>query len=202
MKMIGMWRRARVLLDERRRLEAVHARHLHVEQDEREVLLQDVAQRLLARARLTRSCPSGSRIASSASRFAGWSSTSRMLAGRVDAGRLRGDLRSRSFIAGTRPSSARSGGSRPQPDQLEQLGRVHRLGQVVGRAGLEALLAVVLQRLGGDGDDRQRRGTAGSRGWRASSRSRPSPGIITSISTTSMSGSGVEHLDAGLPFSA
>ena len=42
----------------------------------------------------------------------------------------------------------------PQPDEVQQLVGVDRLGQVVGRAGLEALLAVVLQRLGGDGDDR------------------------------------------------
>jgi hypothetical protein len=39
------------LADERRRLEAVHARHAHVEQDDGEVVLQDVAQRLAPRAR-------------------------------------------------------------------------------------------------------------------------------------------------------
>ena len=38
---------ARVLLDQRRGLEAAHARHLHVEQDQREVALQDVLERLV-----------------------------------------------------------------------------------------------------------------------------------------------------------
>ena len=39
------------LLDERGRLETVHVRHLHVEQDQREVLAQERAERLLARGR-------------------------------------------------------------------------------------------------------------------------------------------------------
>ena len=46
---------------------------------------------------------------------------------------------------------------RVQPDaqQREQLLGVDRLGDVVGRAGLDALLAVALHRLGGERDDRQ-----------------------------------------------
>ena len=42
----------------------------------------------------------------------------------------------------------------PQADEVEQLLGVDGLRQIVGRAGLEALVAVVLQRLGGDRDDR------------------------------------------------
>ena len=41
--------RALALADEGGGLEAVHARHVHVQQDHREVLVQDVLQRLLAR---------------------------------------------------------------------------------------------------------------------------------------------------------
>ncbi len=44
-------RRALAAADERRRLEAVEARHVHVEQDDGEVALQDFLQRVLARAR-------------------------------------------------------------------------------------------------------------------------------------------------------
>jgi hypothetical protein len=40
---------ARTLADERRGLEAVHARHVHVEQDDGELLLQQATQCLLAR---------------------------------------------------------------------------------------------------------------------------------------------------------
>src|SRR2546423_14214599 len=43
----------------------------------------------------------------------------------------------------------------PEPYQLHQFFRLHRLRQIVEGSGLDALLAVLLQRLGGDGDDRQ-----------------------------------------------
>src|SRR5947209_5385795 len=82
---------------------------------------------------LTSSCPSGWRMASSAIRFGGWSSTIRM-----------------------RASGASMLPARPEADELHQLVGFDRLGQVVGRARLDALLAIFLERLGGDGDDRQR----------------------------------------------
>src|SRR2546425_997540 len=43
----------------------------------------------------------------------------------------------------------------PETDELEELVCLHRFRQVVGGACLDALLAVVLQRLRGDGDDGQ-----------------------------------------------
>ena len=49
--MIGVVRVPLARADERRRLEPVDARHVHVEEDEREVLLQQAAQRLGARPR-------------------------------------------------------------------------------------------------------------------------------------------------------
>ena len=47
MKMIGVVSE-RGLADQRRRLKPVHPRHIHVEQDHREILLQQTARRLLA----------------------------------------------------------------------------------------------------------------------------------------------------------
>ena len=44
----------------------------------------------------------------------------------------------------------------PDAQQRQQLSRVHRLRDVVGRAGLQALLAVALHGLRGEGEDRQR----------------------------------------------
>ena len=70
-------RGARVALHQRRGLEAVHARHLHVQQHQRELVREQVAQ---APPRPTRRSPcrtpSGASVASRATRFAGRSSTS------------------------------------------------------------------------------------------------------------------------------
>src|SRR5207249_924944 len=75
------------------------------------------------------------RIASSATRFCGWSSTSRML------------TRSGS-VTGLLPGQ-------PPAHEGQELAAVDRLGDVVGRAGCEALLAVALHRLGCQRDDRE-----------------------------------------------
>jgi hypothetical protein len=68
-------RGARVPLHQRRGLEPVHARHLHVEQHQRELLGQQPAQRLRPRDRGHRADAEGASVASSATRFAGRSST-------------------------------------------------------------------------------------------------------------------------------
>src|SRR5688572_17401261 len=43
----------------------------------------------------------------------------------------------------------------PDPEQRQELLQVDRFRDVIRRAGLDALLAVALHRLGGDGDDRE-----------------------------------------------
>ena len=48
----------------------------------------------------------------------------------------------------------------PDAEERPELLALHRLGDVVGCAGVEALPAIVLHGLGRQGDDRQRRGTA------------------------------------------
>src|SRR5689334_22771507 len=83
---------------------------------------------------LTISVGSSRRMDSSAISFSGLSSTIRTLAS---------------------SGIARSSPVQPDPQQREQLLGVDRLRDVVGGARLDALLAVALHRLGGDGDDRQ-----------------------------------------------
>ena len=86
-----------------------------------------------------------------------------------------------SVCTGGPPGAATASGSgspravEPDTQERPELLALHRLGDVVGRPGVEALPAIVLHGLGRQGDDRQRRGTAAARGSPASSRSRPSP---------------------------
>src|SRR5579863_3664430 len=101
---------------------------------------------------VTSSCPRGARIASSATTFAGWSSTSRMLARGTDTG---------GGVSGTFTSHGRRRlfgwylwRAGQAPDQLEQPIDVDRFGEIVGSTRLQALFAIVFQRLGGHRDDR------------------------------------------------
>src|SRR5215471_14074830 len=84
---------------------------------------------------LTMFWPRSSRIASYERRREGWSSTRRLL--------------TRSLIGS--PSSS----VQPHAQEGEELLGVHGLRDVVGRARLEALVAVALHRLRGERDDRQ-----------------------------------------------
>src|SRR4051812_23174144 len=93
-------------------------------------------------------------MASSATRFGGWSSTIRMRAGGASS-RSCGGGGLLGVIAMRSPASISSAAS-PKLDQLHQLVGVDRLGQVVRCPGRDALLPVLLERLGGDGDDGQR----------------------------------------------
>ena len=114
------------LLDHLGRLEPVHARHLDVEQDDREVVARAAgcAAPPPPTPAVTSSWPSGSRIASSASRFCGRSSTSRRDGAAPSGGRhlrepaeldeQRRDLADRrdASPSGTRASAARGISSR------------------------------------------------------------------------------------------
>ena len=135
----------------------------------------------------TRFWSSSSSIVRKTSSLSGRSSTIRMLA---SIGSLCGAGRPRNHSCDAVWSvqvSVDHRDSQPRRHRQHQLG-VDRLGQVVPRAGLDALLAVALHRLGRHRDDRQCRGSAGI--LRISRIvSMPSiSGIMMSIRTTSTSG--------------
>ena len=79
--------------------------------------------------------------------------------------------------------------AQPAPQHGQQVRRVDRLGQVVPGAGLDALLAVALHRLGRHRDHRQLACRAAACGSRASSSMPSISGIMMSISTMSIAGS-------------
>src|SRR5207244_943595 len=83
-----------------------------------------------------------SSVASTASRFSGWSSTNRIF----------------TFGLFFTPESPRHapGSVKPDPQQRKQLFAVHRFGQVIRCAGFETFFAVALHGLGGEGQDGQR----------------------------------------------
>src|SRR4051812_30307883 len=105
---------------------------------------------------VTMFCPSSTRIDSSARIFSGRSSTTRMLTLSSSAGEPseRGLRGAASVISA--PSLAARRLEEPDAQQRQQLLGVDRLGDVVRGAGVDALLAVALHRLGGQRDDRQR----------------------------------------------
>src|SRR4030095_9083644 len=99
---------------------------------------------------LIRFWPSSPRIVSYDTSRAGWSSTSRMFT--LSAARARGKrVPSTLLSCDTVIRSA----VQPHPHQRPQLLGVDRLGDVVRSAAFQALLAVALHRLRGEGDDRQ-----------------------------------------------
>ena len=146
------------LLDQVRQLDAAHARHPDVEDHRGELVVQQRQQRFVRRLRAARSVqPLDASITSSASRLRGSSSTMQNL------------------DVGVAHRALRSSAVQPYAQQRQQLLGVDRLRDVVGRAGLQALLAVALHRLGRQRQNRQRaelRRSSGSRAW---FRSRPSP---------------------------
>src|SRR5687768_4050115 len=93
----------------------------------------------------TRLCPSGSRMARYVSSRAGWSSTSRMFAASWPWGIGAGSLLILFAFSGLQPHA----------NQRQQLVGVDGFGDVIGCAGLQALLAVALHGLGGQRDDGQ-----------------------------------------------
>ena len=173
--MIGVSLRLLALADQPRRLVAVEARHQHVEQDDRELLLEQEAQRLLAglRADDLARCPSSTSLI--ASRLRSSSSTTRTRAAPAPAAACSTGEASRLALASIRRLNgfciaglmwqarvpfpwrlrpSRAGARHPDPEQRQQKVEIDRLGDVVGRAGLEALLAIALHRLGGHRDQR------------------------------------------------
>src|SRR6187397_2911267 len=99
---------------------------------------------------------SSSRTTSSASSFSGLSSTSRILTLEssiaVGAIRVSPCVHCRKGRHKCRPYNLPI---EPHPQQRQKLLGIHRLGDVVARAGFDALLAVALHRLGGQRDDRK-----------------------------------------------
>ncbi len=136
-------------LDPRRGLESVHAGHLRVEQDQRVVVLEQRAQRLLAGAR-----------------------PDQLLVERAQ------DRLEREEVLGSvvdQEDLGPLGHDSHEPEDREQLVDVDRLGDVVGGARGQAVLPVAGHRLRGQRDDREVCGTpapSGSRAWRCS---RPCP---------------------------
>ena len=129
--------RALALLDEMRQLDAARAGHPDVENHRGELVAQQREQRLVGRLSLERVVqPVDSSMTSSASRFRGSSSTIRIL-----------------DVVGRHGSAS---AVQPHAQQRQQLVGVHRLGDVVRRPGLQALLAIALHRLGGQRQNRQR----------------------------------------------
>ena len=178
MKMIGVcadFLRCRISAG---RLEAVHVRHVDVEQDDGELLLEHLLQRLLAGAGGDDVLPQLLEDRAEDDMLV------RQVVDDQDVGLLRARRGARRLghqdALLTACSQARSTAS--------ICSRVDRLGQVVPGAGLDALLAVALHGLGRHRDDRQvlaRAAACGSRAWS----SMPSiSGIMMSISTMSMSG--------------
>src|SRR5262245_38586475 len=93
---------------------------------------------------LTMFCPSSSRIVLNTTCFSGRSSTTRML---TFSG---ASCRATTFVTAS-PTLL----LQPGPQHRQQVRRVHRFGQVVPGAGLDALLAVALHGLGRHRDHRQ-----------------------------------------------
>ena len=172
--------------------------HEDVEQDDRELALEQVAQRLLARRR--RRPTSAEILEHGADReqialvvvddqHARARSSGSLGARRVRrrvGHRLRPAYRLHAAHRLTLPplrrprrrpacAAARATRADPDPQQRQQQVDVDRLGDIVRGAGVEAFLPVALHRLGGDRDQRQVGERPDARGSAASSRSRPSP---------------------------
>src|SRR5580658_2808145 len=108
----------------------------------------------------TSSCPNPSKAASRETRFSGVSSTRRILI-RLGTGSLAALLGVAVVI--TPYSNCWNGHlclfiatAHRNAQHREELLQVHRLGDVIGSAGLDTFCAVTLHCLGGKGDDRQR----------------------------------------------
>src|SRR5215813_6084853 len=100
--------------------------------------------------------PSSASTVSTARRCPGVSSTTRMSTRSLDAG-TSGAVpppgSSTALIALAYPFPLRLA-HQPRPQHGHELLGIHRLGQIVPGPGLDALLAIALHGLGGDGDDR------------------------------------------------
>ena len=149
---------ARMLADHRGELEAVELRHADVHQDDGDLVLEQLLQRLLA----------GRGLDQILAQLAQDHLIGEQLRGLV-VDQQDVDLVVRRHER--RPILA----VQPHAQRGQQLFGVDRLRQIVGGAGLQALLAIALHRLGGQRDDRQAAVRRASRGSRPSSDSRPSP---------------------------
>ena len=153
-------------------LVAVHAGHVDVEQDDRELALEQVPQRLLAGPRehdvaeiledalrrragcARRRRPAGRAAARGSLGPRPDSGSSAACTGNVPHGSFT-PYSAASIGIGARRSRLFARSRDPHPQQREQQLDIDRLGDIVGRAGIEALLPVALHRLGGHRDQRQ-----------------------------------------------
>src|SRR5205807_1451661 len=134
---------ARMLVDQPRRLETVHIRHADIEQHHGEFLAHELVQRLEPRASAYQVLPQLAQH-----RLVG-EQPRRLVIDQQDV-----DLLVDPHAAAA-PLDPITLTVQPRPYQGQQLLGVHRLGDVVRSPRLEALLAVALHGLGGEGDDRQ-----------------------------------------------
>ncbi len=150
--MIGVLADWRALADQLGRLVAVERRHAHVHQDHREVLAASRRSAARPESASTIVWPSGASIARSARRLAALSSTTRTAASGLTASSSPAGVGR--DVHQDRRSCGRVRGQ-PLAEHGQQAGRVDRLGDVGGGAGVDAALALAGLDLGGDGDDRQ-----------------------------------------------